>query len=88
MKSLHPSLWAWILRDGYGRVLSRPGLPARDRELLAVAVLAALGLDPQREAHVRGARRLGATPAQVAEALRSARAPAAARGRGRSGPGG
>lgn len=71
MRSLHPSLWEWILRDGYGRVLSRPGLPVRDRELLAVAVLAALRLKPQLESHVRGALRLGATPAQVADALRS-----------------
>jgi len=71
MRSLHPSLWEWILRDGYGRVLSRPGLPARDRELLAVAVLAALRLEPQLEAHVRGALRLGATPAQVDDALRA-----------------
>ena len=73
MRNLHPALWRWILRDGYGRVLSRPGLAARDRELLAVAVLAALRLAPQLDAHVRGALRLGATKAQVASALKPAK---------------
>jgi 4-carboxymuconolactone decarboxylase len=66
MEGLHPELAAWILEDGYGRVLSRPGLSGRERELLAVAALAATpGAGPQLESHERGARRLGATAAEV-----------------------
>lgn len=66
MEGLHPELAAWILEDGYGRVLSRPGLTGRERELLAVAALAATpGAGPQLESHERGARRLGATAAEV-----------------------
>jgi 4-carboxymuconolactone decarboxylase len=69
MEGLHPELAAWILEDGYGRVLSRPGLTGRERELLAVAALAALpGAGPQLESHERGARRLGATAAEVRSA--------------------
>jgi 4-carboxymuconolactone decarboxylase len=69
MEGLHPDLAAWILEEGYGRVLSRPGLSGKERELLAVAALAALpGAGPQREAHERGARRLGATAREVREA--------------------
>jgi 4-carboxymuconolactone decarboxylase len=71
MGAFHPDLASWILEDGYGRVLARPGLSARDRELLAVAALAALGLDRQLESHVRGARRMGATGAQIRAVLRS-----------------
>lgn len=66
LNALHPDLAAWILRDGYGRVLSRGGLTIKERELLAVAALAALpGLDKQLESHRRGAKRVGATAAQI-----------------------
>ena len=72
MGAFHPDLASWILEDGYGRVLARPGLPAGERELLAVAALAALGLDRQLESHVRGARRLGAAPSRIRAVLREA----------------
>ena len=66
MKALHPDLAGWILRDGYGRVLSRGTLTIRERELLAVAALSALGgLEKQLESHVRGARRVGASEAEI-----------------------
>jgi alkylhydroperoxidase/carboxymuconolactone decarboxylase family protein YurZ len=61
----HPDFAAWIEGHAYGRVLTRPGLPAAERELLAVAALAALGQDRQLASHARGAVACGATPAQV-----------------------
>lgn len=70
MSAFHPDLAAWILEDGYGRVLSRPGLPAKTRELLAVAALAALGLGRQLDSHLRGAKRLGASEAELRAMLR------------------
>ena len=72
MAGFHPDLADWILADGYGRVLSRPGLPIRARELIVVAVLSALKLPKQLESHVRGALRVGATEREVA-AVRSIR---------------
>ena len=70
MKALHPDLAGWILRDGYGRVLSRPGLSVRERELLALAALQALGgMEKQVESHRRGARRVGATERQIRAVL-------------------
>jgi 4-carboxymuconolactone decarboxylase len=67
MEALHPELAWWILDDGYGRVLSRPGLTGRERELLAVAALAVLpGAGLQLDSHERGARRFGATAGEVA----------------------
>ena len=65
MRGFHPDLAEWILADGYGRVLSRPGLTIRERELIVVAVLSALRLPKQLESHVRGAQRVGATAREV-----------------------
>ena len=70
MARFHPDLARWILEDGYGKVLSRPILSLRERELIVVAVLAALDLPLQLESHVRGALRVGATKRQV-EAMRT-----------------
>ncbi len=70
MGAFHPDLAAWILEDGYGKVLSRPILSIRERELIVVAVLSALRLPLQLESHVRGARRVGATEREVAAMLR------------------
>jgi 4-carboxymuconolactone decarboxylase len=66
MAGFHPELAAWILEDGYGKVLSRPILSIRERELIVVAVLSALRLPKQLESHVRGALRVGATKDEVA----------------------
>ncbi len=65
-----PGFDTWILEHAYGRVLSRPGLEPKLRELLAVAALAVLGCPHQLVSHARGALRLGATPPQVASILR------------------
>ena len=69
MRGFHPDLAEWILADGYGRVLSRPGLSIRERELIVVAVLSALRLPKQLESHVRGAIRVGATSKEVSAML-------------------
>jgi 4-carboxymuconolactone decarboxylase len=71
MRGYHPELADWILEEGYGRVLSRPVLSIRERELIVVAVLSALRLPRQLESHERGALRVGATAGQVA-AMRKA----------------
>jgi 4-carboxymuconolactone decarboxylase len=62
----HPQLGAWVLGHAYGRVLTRPGLSARERELLAVAALALRGPARQLASHLRGAVACGASPAEVA----------------------
>ena len=65
----HPDFERWIEGHAYGRILSRPGLEPRLRELLAVAGLAALGQDRQVASHARGALRCGATPREVADVI-------------------
>ena len=67
LAALDPLLPAWTLEHAYGRVLARDGLALRDRELLAVALLSAMGgLDDPLLGHMRGALRLGARPSQIA----------------------
>jgi alkylhydroperoxidase/carboxymuconolactone decarboxylase family protein YurZ len=70
LAALDPRLPAWTLEHAYGRVLARPGIALVDRELLAVSMLTALGdLEEPLLGHMRGAVRLGATPADVAAAI-------------------
>ena len=73
MRRLHPDLAEWILADGYGKVLSRPHLTARERELLVVPTLAALGAWRQLPSHVKGALRVGAKAAEVRGVVRGTR---------------
>ncbi len=68
-RALHPELDAWMIEDGYGKTLARPGLGVKQRELATVAVLAALGWEPQLEAHRAGARRVGASARAVDQAV-------------------
>ncbi|MEL6185939.1 MAG: carboxymuconolactone decarboxylase family protein, partial [Myxococcota bacterium] len=65
----HPALGDWVASHAYGRVLSRPGLDAATRELLAVAALASLGQERQLASHARGAVRCGADPDAVEAVL-------------------
>ena len=69
LDALHPDVRAWVVEEGYGRILSRPGLAAVDRERIAVAVLAATGWERQLVSHARGAKRMAASPASIRRAL-------------------
>lgn len=61
MEQLHPDLAEWMLWEGYGKVLSRPFLSPRVRELLIVAMTAVLQVERQFHSHVKGALHVGAT---------------------------
>jgi len=69
MRVLHPALDRWMIEEGYGKGLARPGLTVRERELCAVSLLAAGGFGPQLGAHARGALHAGASPAEVERAV-------------------
>lgn len=79
VRRLHPDLAAWMVETGYGRVLSRPGLSARARELITVAVLTAMGRERQLVSHLLGAARVGASGAELRRALRVGATAAAGR---------
>jgi 4-carboxymuconolactone decarboxylase len=67
--TLHPDLDRWMIEEGYGKTLSRPGLSAIERELCVVALLAAAGHLPQLRSHLRGALNVGATKSEISAAV-------------------
>ena len=73
LAAAHPELERLVLGQAYGAVLARPGLETADRELLAVAWLAALDQERQLASHARGALRSGATAEEVVAVLEAVR---------------
>jgi 4-carboxymuconolactone decarboxylase len=69
VRALHPALDTWMITDGYGKVLSRPQLDLRTRELCIVAACAASGQQRQLHSHLHGALNSGATVDDVSSAL-------------------
>ncbi len=65
VRRLHPALDAWVVMDGYGRTLSRPGLDLKRREFCAIAMLVPQGVPRQLHSHLRGALNAGASPEEV-----------------------
>lgn len=61
IRDLHPLLDEWMIVEGYGKVLSRPGLDLVRREFCIVAACAASGQDRQLQSHLHGARNAGAS---------------------------
>jgi 4-carboxymuconolactone decarboxylase len=61
LRALHPALESWMVTEGYGRTLSRPGLSLKLRELATVAQTAVLNTPRQLHSHLLGALRAGAT---------------------------
>ncbi len=53
----------------WGEIWSRPGLSRRDRSLLNIGMLTALGRSHELALHVGGAVRNGVTPEELQEAL-------------------
>lgn len=59
----------FILEGAWGSVWTRPGLTYRDRSLLCLGMLAALGHHDEFRLHVRATRNTGVTPEEIAEVL-------------------
>jgi len=65
VRALHPDMERWMVVEGYGKVLGRPGLALPVRELCIAALLAVLGAPRQLHSHLRGALNTGAGIDQV-----------------------
>jgi 4-carboxymuconolactone decarboxylase len=72
MAHISPELGRWMVLEGYGKVLSRPGLDKKLRELTAVGALVPLAVPNQLRAHLRGALLMGASPSEVTSVLGTA----------------
>ncbi|HXE58490.1 MAG TPA: carboxymuconolactone decarboxylase family protein [Gemmatimonadales bacterium] len=69
IRYLHPAIDAWMITEGYGRTLARPGLDLLRRELCVVVQMAVLDAPRQLHSHLRGALNAGASFAQVEATL-------------------
>jgi len=70
LADIAPELGRYVVEFGYGEVLARPGLELRDRQLVTIGALAALGnAAPQLRFHINGALNAGCTRAEIVEAL-------------------
>ena len=69
LRALHPALEDLVLVDAYGKVIGRPGLDLKRRELCTVATTAVLGTAEQLHSHLRGALNTGASGAEIEAVL-------------------
>ena len=69
MLRLSPELAAWAMIEGYGKTLSRDRLDTKSRELCIVAQLTQLGWERQLYSHILGAKNVGASHDEIAEAV-------------------
>lgn len=69
IRTLHPALDAWMITEGYGKVLSRPALDLPRRELCVIAACAAGGHERQLHAHLHGALNVGAPAEWVTDSI-------------------
>src|SRR5437899_7637522 len=68
-RALHAALEDLVLVDAYGKVIGRPGLDMKRRELCTVAAIAVLGTAQQLHSHLRGALNTGATREEIEAVL-------------------
>lgn len=59
----------FITEGAWGSVWSRPGISKRERSMLTIALLAALGHDEEVAMHVRATVNTGCSPDDIKEAL-------------------
>ncbi|MGH7699983.1 MAG: carboxymuconolactone decarboxylase family protein [Gemmatimonadales bacterium] len=69
LRALHPALEPLVLVDAYGKLLGRPALDARRRELCTLAAIAMLDAPRQLHAHLRGALNTGSSREDVDQVL-------------------
>ena len=67
---ISPHLDEWMIVEGYGKMLSRPQLGLRTRELITVAILATTSWERQLYSHLRGAMNVGASEKECLAALK------------------
>jgi alkylhydroperoxidase/carboxymuconolactone decarboxylase family protein YurZ len=66
---LAPDFYRYVAESAFGMIWSRPGLPIRDRSLVTVAQLAALGRTDELRAHLAGALNVGLSREELVEVL-------------------
>jgi len=67
--SLDKDFQAFITEGAWGSVWARPGISKRERSMLTLALLAALGHDEEVAMHVRATANTGASAQDITETL-------------------
>ena len=65
LRALHPAVEALVVVDAYGKILGRPGLDSKRRELCTLAAIAMQNAPRQLHAHLRGALNTGSSREDV-----------------------
>lgn len=65
LRALHPALEPLVVIDAYGKILGRPGLDPKRRELCTLTAIAFVDAPKQLHAHFRGALNTGASVEEV-----------------------
>ena len=70
VSELSPDLARLVVEFGYGDVYTRPGLDLRQRQMIAIAALTALGgAEAQLDYHVRIGLNIGLEPTEIVETI-------------------
>lgn len=69
LRSLHPAIEPLVLVDAYGKILGRPALDSKRRELCTLAAIAMQNAPRQLHAHLRGALNTGSSREEVDEVI-------------------
>lgn len=70
LADVSPELGHQVVAWAFGDIYSRQGLPPRDRQLITLGALTALGgCEPQLEVHINAALNVGITAPEIVEAL-------------------
>ncbi|MFJ9375372.1 carboxymuconolactone decarboxylase family protein [Streptomyces sp. NPDC101455] len=70
LADISPELGHHVVAWAFGEIYDRPGLAPRDRQLVTLGMLTALGgCEAQLDVHVNAALNVGLTPEEIVEAL-------------------
>ncbi|MDQ1176984.1 carboxymuconolactone decarboxylase family protein [Microbacterium sp. SORGH_AS_0421] len=70
LEDVSPELAHQVVAWAFGEMYARPELPPRDRQLVTLSILTALGgCEPQLDVHVNAALNVGLTPTEITEAM-------------------
>jgi 4-carboxymuconolactone decarboxylase len=70
LADISPELAHQVVAWGFGDIYARPGLKPRDRQLVTLGMLTALGgCEPQLEVHINASLNVGLSPEEIVEAL-------------------
>ncbi|QQZ63357.1 carboxymuconolactone decarboxylase family protein [Paenibacillus sonchi] len=70
LRDISPDLGQFVIEFAFGDIYSREGLDLKQRQLITISALTALGgCEPQLTVHINAALNVGLSPKEIVEAL-------------------